>query len=241
MTIVIGTGLAWLVTAYRLSRPPASRRLPVCSPSPFRPTSLPTPIWTSCTRWDRRRRPCGGCSDTRDPEISACRTCDRWRGASGVLGFVLYPYVYLPTRALFAMQSASLIETGRTLGLTRASDVRPDCAAAGAAGDCRRPQPRAHGGVERYRRLRVPGHPHADGLDLFDVGHTLGSAGCGADRARHADASSLRLVLLERWARRHQRYANDAQHPRPIVPARLAGGRWQPRPRHVLLPSPSVS
>jgi iron(III) transport system permease protein len=31
----------------------------------------------------------------------------------------------------------------------------------------------------------------------------------------------LTLVLLERWARRHQRYANDAQHPRPIVPARL--------------------
>ena len=32
----------------------------------------------------------------------------------------------------------------------------------------------------------------------------------------------LALVLLERWARRHQRYANDAQHPRPIVPSRLS-------------------
>jgi iron(III) transport system permease protein len=32
----------------------------------------------------------------------------------------------------------------------------------------------------------------------------------------------LGLVLLERWARRHQRYANDAQHPRPILPVRLS-------------------
>ena len=37
-------------------------------------------------------------------------------GCIVVLGFVLYPYVYLPTRALFAMQSASLIEAARTLG-----------------------------------------------------------------------------------------------------------------------------
>ena len=44
-------------------------------------------------------------------------------GCIVVLGFVLYPYVYLPTRALFALQSASLIETARTLGLTPHRDV----------------------------------------------------------------------------------------------------------------------
>lgn len=36
-----------------------------------------------------------------------------------LLGFVLYPYVYIPTRAMFLTQSASLIEAARTLGVTR--------------------------------------------------------------------------------------------------------------------------
>ncbi len=37
-------------------------------------------------------------------------------GAVLLLGFVLYPYVYMTARALFAVQSANLIEVARTLG-----------------------------------------------------------------------------------------------------------------------------
>ncbi len=37
-------------------------------------------------------------------------------GAIFVLGFVLYPYVYLSTRALFSMQSSNLLESARSLG-----------------------------------------------------------------------------------------------------------------------------
>lgn len=33
-----------------------------------------------------------------------------------LLGLVLYPYVYLPVRALFAMQAGNLLDAGRTLG-----------------------------------------------------------------------------------------------------------------------------
>ena len=33
-----------------------------------------------------------------------------------LLGFVLYPYVYLPVRALFATQTANMLEASRTLG-----------------------------------------------------------------------------------------------------------------------------
>src|SRR5690606_21363414 len=33
------------------------------------------------------------------------------------------------------------------------------------------------------------------------------------------------VVLLERWARRQRRYANDAQHPRPLARHRLRGGK----------------
>jgi len=37
-------------------------------------------------------------------------------GAIGLLGFVLYPYVYLTTRSMFATQAASLLEAARLLG-----------------------------------------------------------------------------------------------------------------------------
>ena len=40
-------------------------------------------------------------------------------GAIFLLGFVLYPYVYLSTRALFLMQAIGLVEAARTLGAGR--------------------------------------------------------------------------------------------------------------------------
>ena len=40
-------------------------------------------------------------------------------GAILLLGIVLYPYVYLPTRAMFVMQSGGLVEAARTLGASR--------------------------------------------------------------------------------------------------------------------------
>ncbi len=40
-------------------------------------------------------------------------------GAVFVMGIVLYPYVYLPVRALFGLQGASLVEAARTLGASR--------------------------------------------------------------------------------------------------------------------------
>ena len=41
------------------------------------------------------------------------------RGAIFVIGFVLYPYVYLAARAMFQTQSAALAEAARTLGAGR--------------------------------------------------------------------------------------------------------------------------
>ncbi len=40
-------------------------------------------------------------------------------GAALIMGFVLYPYVYLATRAMFQTQSVALIETARGLGATQ--------------------------------------------------------------------------------------------------------------------------
>ena len=49
-----------------------------------------------------------GFDDPRDFRLPDIRSMT---GCIVLLGFVLYPYVYLPTRALFLMQSANLIET----------------------------------------------------------------------------------------------------------------------------------
>ncbi|MFG6080238.1 ABC transporter permease [Paracoccus litorisediminis] len=48
--------------------------------------------------------------DFRLPDIRSMAGCIL------LLGFVLYPYVYLPVRALFATQAANLLEASRTLG-----------------------------------------------------------------------------------------------------------------------------
>ena len=40
-------------------------------------------------------------------------------GAVILLGLVLYPYVYLPVRAMFVMQAANLLEAGHMLGCSR--------------------------------------------------------------------------------------------------------------------------
>ncbi|WP_245973844.1 ABC transporter permease [Bosea caraganae] len=40
-------------------------------------------------------------------------------GAIFVMGIVLYPYVYLSVRALFGLQSATIVESARTLGASR--------------------------------------------------------------------------------------------------------------------------
>ena len=55
-------------------------------------------------------------------------------GCIVLLGFVLYPYVYLTTRAMFLMQAANLIDAARTLGASRGGRVLPRRPAAGAAG-----------------------------------------------------------------------------------------------------------
>ena len=63
--------------------------------------------------------------DFRLPDIRSMTGC------IALLGFVLYPYVYLTTRAMFLMQTANLIDVSRTLGTTQARRVLSRRAAAG--------------------------------------------------------------------------------------------------------------
>ena len=169
-----------------LSRASASSNGRCSCRSPSRPTSSPTPISTCCIRSGRCRRRCASSSASRGRAISGSRKSARSHGCIFLLGVVLYPYVYLPVRALFLMQSAATLEVARTLGANRLQRLLPRGDPARAPGDRGRRQPRADGGAERHRRLGIPRHPHADRRDLHDLDGAHERRGRGADRARHA-------------------------------------------------------
>jgi iron(III) transport system permease protein len=116
---VLGVGLAWLVAMYRF---PGRRLFEWALLLP-----LAVPTYIVAFAYLDVLHPVGpvqsairtilGISDPRGlwwfPEIRSLG------GAIVLLGFVLFPYVYLPARALFLMQSPLMIEVARTLGAGR--------------------------------------------------------------------------------------------------------------------------
>ena len=118
LAALLGTGSAWLVTAYDF---PGRR---VLSWALLLPLAVPTyivayayldllhpigPVQTAL-------RALLGYDNPRQLRLPDLRSL---QGAIFVLGFVLYPYVYLTTRVMFMSQAASLLEAARTLGATR--------------------------------------------------------------------------------------------------------------------------
>jgi iron(III) transport system permease protein len=143
-------------------------------------------------------------------------------GAILVIGFVVYPYVYLTARALFLTQAANLVEVSRTLGVS-------------------------HRGV--FWRVALPLARPAiavgTSLALMEVLNDVGAAQFLGVRTMTASVYTtwivrtnlagaaqiavamllvvVLLVSLERWARRNQRYATSAQRARPMLPTRITG------------------
>ncbi|MBN9027103.1 MAG: iron ABC transporter permease [Rhizobiales bacterium] len=118
LVTVLGIGTAWLVTAYRF---PGRRLfewallLPLSVPSyvmAFAYLDVVHPVGPLQTGL----RHLFGIADPRGLRFPEIRSLG---GAILLLGLILYPYVYLPVRALFVMQSASLLEASRTLGAGR--------------------------------------------------------------------------------------------------------------------------
>ena len=107
-------------------------------------------------------------------------------GCIALLGFVLYPYVYLTTRAMFLMQSANLIDVSRTLGTSRSGVFFRVALPLAPPRHRPRPHPRAARSAQRHRRVGISGGPHAHRVDLLDLGDAVGPAWRRADSARHA-------------------------------------------------------
>ncbi|WP_449410069.1 ABC transporter permease [Methylobacterium komagatae] len=115
MVIGLGAGAAWLVAAFDF---PGRRFVEAALLLP-----LAVPTYVVAYAYLDLMHPLGpvqsglralfGLTSPRDLPFPDLRSLP---GCILLLGFVLYPYVYLPTRALFLMRAGSLLEAARMLG-----------------------------------------------------------------------------------------------------------------------------
>ena len=221
LTTIVGTGTAWLVTAYEF---PGRRTfdwallLPLAVPTyivayayldVLHPVGPVQTALRALLGYDSPR-------DFRLPDVRSMTGC------IVLLGFVLYPYVYLTTRAMFLMQSANLIDVARTLGVGRRAVFFR------VALPLARPAVAVGVSLALMEALNDIGASEFLGVrtmtvSIYSTWVTRSDLAGAAQIAIAMLAVVLGLVLFERWARRRRRYANDAQHPRPLVPHRLQG------------------
>nr|WP_254221713.1 iron ABC transporter permease [Burkholderia multivorans] len=217
---IVGTGCAWLVTAYDF---PGRRTLtwalllPLAVPTyivAFAYLDLLHPIGPvqSAVRWLL------GFDSPRQFRLPDLRSLP---GAVFVLGFVLYPYVYLSTRAMFVTQSASLLEAARTLGAGRVATfwrvVMPLARPAIAVGVS----------LALLETLNDIGASEFLGVQTLTVSVyttwiTRSDLAGAAQIALAMLAVVVATIALERYGRRRQRYAHGRRM-RPLAPRRLTG------------------
>jgi len=216
----LGTGAAWLVTAYDF---PTKRiltwalLLPLAVPTyiiAFAYLDLLHPIGPIQTAI----RALLGYDSPRDFRLPDLRSI---YGAIFVLGFVLYPYVYLSTRVMFMTQAASLLEAGRTLGAGKLGVfVR-------VALPLARPAIAVGASLALLETLNDIGASEFLGVQTLTVSVyttwvTRSDLASAAQIALTMLAIVVGLIMLERHGRKRQRYANT-QRMRPMQPKRLRG------------------
>lgn len=220
---LLGTGLAWLVTAYDF------RGRALLEWALLLPLAVPTYIiayayldilhpigsFQGAIRWLL------GYSSPREFRLPDIRSMT---GCILLLGFVLYPYVYLPTRAMFLTQSANLIEAARTLGVGRRALFRR------VALPLARPAIAVGISLALMEALNDVGASEFLGVRTL----TVSIYTTWVTRSDLPGASQIALLLLllvialvslERWARRKQRYSAGTQRPHPPAPHRVSGWR----------------
>jgi iron(III) transport system permease protein len=141
-----------------------------------------------------------------------------------LLGFVLYPYVYLSTRAMFLMQAGSLLEAARTLGASRTRVFFR------VALPLARPAIAVGASLALMEALNDIGASEFLGVktlsvSIYSTWINRSNLPGAAQIALAMLALVVALVLLERWARRRQRYVSQAQRARRAAPLQLTGWR----------------
>lgn len=221
LTAVVGTGAAWLVTAYDF---PGRRLFEWWLLLP-----LAVPTYIVAYAYLDVLHPVGpvqsliraalGIESPRDFRLPDVRSL---AGCIVLLGFVLYPYVYVTTRAMFLMQTANAVEAARTLGVRRRAIFLR------VALPLARPAVAVGLSLALMEALNDIGASEFLGVrtmtvSIYTTWVTRSDLPGAAQIAVAMLALVLGLVAIERWARRKRRYAQDAQHPRPLTAHRLHG------------------
>ncbi|MCM2504645.1 iron ABC transporter permease [Aureimonas altamirensis] len=220
ITGIVGCGTAWLVTAYDF---PLRRQMEWALLLP-----LAVPTYIVAYAYLDLLHPVGAVQSTirlilgyespRDFRLPDVRSM---AGCILIVSSVLYPYVYITTRAMFMTQAANLIDVSRTLGCSyRAAFFRvalPQARPAIAVGIS----------LALMETLNDIGASEFLGIRTLTV--SIYSQWVNRTDLPGAAQIALALLLLvilvvaaERWARRHQAYAASAQRPRRLEPKRLS-------------------
>jgi iron(III) transport system permease protein len=223
MTAALGATMAWLVTAYDFPGRTVldwALLLPLAVPTyivAYAYLDILHPVGPVQTAL----RAVLGIDSPRDFRLPDIRSM---AGCIVLLAFVLYPYVYLTARAMFLMQSANLIDVARTLGVGRGGMFLR------VALPLARPAVVVGVSLVLLETLNDIGASEFLGVrtltvSIYATWVTRSDLPGAAQMALAMIAVVLGLVMMERRARQQRRYANDAQHPRPLTPHRLRGYR----------------
>ncbi|MCP8883661.1 iron ABC transporter permease [Devosia sp. XJ19-1] len=221
IAMLVGTGAAWIVSAYDFRGRGVlewALLLPLAVPAyimAYAYLDILSPLGPvqGVVRWVL------GYSSPREFRLPDIRSM--W-GAILVFGFVLYPYVYLTARAMFLAQTANVVEAARTLGVPRSGIF------------WRVALPMARPAIAVGVSLALMEVLNDVGASQFLGVRTMTAAVyttwivrtdlAGASQiAMGMLAMVLALVMLERWARRDQRFAANAQSSRSMPRQPLKG------------------
>ena len=221
LVTMVGVGTAWLVSMFRFP----GRRL--FEWALLLPLAVPTyiiayayldvlhpigPVQSALRDLFGVTRP----GELRLPDIRSLGGC------IFVLSVVLYPYVYLPVRAVFLMQSAAALEVARTLGANRMRVFLR------VAVPLARPAIAIGVSLALMETLNDIGASEFLGVRTLTVAiYTTWTIRMSIEGAAQIALVMLAvvfaLILLERWARRRQVYAGHAKRHHAAVPQALDG------------------
>ncbi|MBB6261938.1 iron(III) transport system permease protein [Paenochrobactrum gallinarii] len=218
---MLGTTTAWLVTAYQF---PGRRVLEWALLLP-----LAVPTYIIAYSYLDILHPIGpvqsairtilGYSSPREFRLPDIRSLT---GCILLLGFVLYPYVYIPTRAMFLTQSANLIEAARTLGVSRRGIFWH------VALPMARPAVAVGVSLALMETLNDIGAAEFLGVRSLTVSiYTTWITRSDLPGAAQIALALLLIVVLlvsfERWARRKQRFTLSTQRSQSFEPRQVKG------------------
>jgi iron(III) transport system permease protein len=232
-TLVIGVGAAWLVTMCRF---PGSRVLEWALLLPMAvPAYVMAYVYTDLLQFV-------GPVQTMLREVTGWTRRDYWfpeirslGGAVVMLTLVLYPYVYLLSRAAFLEQSVCVLEVSRTLGRG------PYRSFFGVALPLARPAIVAGLALVLMEVLADFGTVQYFAVDTFTTGiyrtwFAMGQPVAAAQLASVLMLFVLALLLIERWSRGAAKFHHTTSRYRTLPSYRLRGLRGAMAPVACLLP-----